>query len=143
MFKFVVKNLGFLKSVPVLPLFFDGLLRLQYFFTKPQLLTWLDEIEAEVSTWDGTTLATHKYGGSQFNFNDKEIGHIHSNGLLDILFNVEIKRKLIAEGRVCDHQVFLKSGWLSFYLKCEDDVVYAKKLLLMSYLQKKQDVKQQ
>jgi len=135
MFAFVVKNLAFLKAVPLLPLVFDSLLRLRVFFIKPEILDWLDELEAEASTWPGMSMAVHKYGGLQFNYRGKEIAHLHSNGLLD---SRKTKTKLILEGRIQEHHVFAKSGWISFYLRSKDGLDYAKKLLLAAYLKKHQ-----
>lgn len=45
----------------------------------------MDDIEREVTKWQGVTLGSHKYGGLQFNHNYRELGHVHSNRLLDML----------------------------------------------------------
>ncbi|MEO6520853.1 MAG: luciferase family protein [Mucilaginibacter sp.] len=76
----------------------------------------------------------HRYGGVQFNYNGKEIGHVHSNGLLDVLFSRQIKYDLMNQGLINDHHVFNNSGWISFYIKKEEDVAYAIDLLRMAYL---------
>jgi len=133
MFSFVVKHLGFLKRVPLLPHLYDSLIKIRVLVTKPTLAKHIDIVEEEVSKWKGASIGVHKYGGSQFNFNAKEIAHIHSNGLLDVLFNKEIKAQLLKEGRVSDHHVFNKSGWISFYIKTEDDKDYALELLKRAY----------
>jgi len=136
MFSFVVKNLGFLKAVPMLPLVFDSLLRVRAFITKPKILDWMDELESEALTWPGMSMAIHKYGGLQFNSCGKEIAHLHSNGLLDLLCSKKSKMKLMLEGRIQEHHLFAKSGWISFYIRSKDDVNYAKGLLLAAYLKK-------
>ncbi|WP_207421092.1 luciferase domain-containing protein [Desertivirga brevis] len=137
MFAFVVNRLGFLKVMPGLPLFFDALLRLWLFVTKPQMLEWLDDIESEVGSWEDVSLSLHKYGGLQFNYKGKEIGHLHSNGLLDVLFSRKMKAELLADMRVGDHHLLKRSGWISFYLKSEEDVNYAIQLLRLRTLQHK------
>jgi len=134
MFRFIVKHLGFLKQVPLLPHLFDSQLKLWVLLTNRQLLDCFDDIENEVLSWDGTGLSVHKFGGLQFNCNDKEIGHVHSNGILDIRFSRITKQQLIAEGKVTDHHVFGNSGWISFYIRKREDVAYAVKLLKMSLL---------
>lgn len=136
MFAFVVRNLRFLKHVPVLPHIFDSLLLLRTFVFKHRLLNCFDNIESEVLSWSGTSVSVHKYGGLQYNVNHKEIGHLHSNGLLDVLFSKKVKQNLIAEGKVKDHHVFQKSGWISFYIDCPEDGLYAIKLLKRSYAMK-------
>lgn len=129
MFAFVVKYLGFLKSLPLLPHFFDSLLKLRSLISKPRLLDWLDEIESEVLSWKGTSSSLHKYGGQQFNFQGREIGHLHSNGLLDIRYSKKLKAERMTEGRISPHHVFPQSGWISFFIKTADDKNYALSLL--------------
>lgn len=90
-------------------------------------------LEGEVLRWRGTTLSIHKYGGLQFNVHNKEIGHLHSNGLLDVVYSRKIKTMLMKEGRVSHHHLFEKSGWISFYVHSPEDQDYAIKLLMLSY----------
>jgi len=133
MFDFIVRNLGFLKHVPLLPHIFDSLLKLRTFVCKRYLLDVFDSIEIEVLSWKGTTVGIHKYGGLQFNVHKKEIGHLHGNGLLDVVYSRKIKKMLIEEGRVSNHHLFENSGWISFHLVSAEDTVYAIKLLMLSY----------
>jgi len=133
MFNFVVKYIGFLKHVPGMGLLFDNWLKIATLFTNPDLLDYLDEIEREVLTWEGVIKTLHKYGGVQFNYNNCEIGHIHSNGLLDIRFSLTLKRQLLREGRARDHHLFKNTGWISFYIKTELDKNYALQLLKRAY----------
>ncbi len=140
MFNFVVKYLGFLKHVPGLGLVFDVWLKAITLFTNPTLLDWMDEIEHEVPQWAGVSKTMHKYGGVQFNFNKAEIGHIHGNGLLDMLLNRSLKRRLLAEGKIQDHHTFKNSGWISFFIKTEGDKTYALSLLRMGYTLKSNKV---
>ncbi|WP_246029459.1 luciferase domain-containing protein [Pedobacter nototheniae] len=134
MFGFVVNRLGFLKSIPLAALVFDSGIKIWILLTKPEKLNWIDEIETEVLTWKDINVKLHKFGGTQFNLDKKEIGHVHSNGILDILFSKTVKKKLLEEGRVKDHHIFKKSGWISFYIERNEDVAYANYLLKMAYL---------
>lgn len=129
----MIRYLGFLKSVPLLGWMYDGMLKLWTLITKPQILDWMDEVEAEVSSWDNVTMRLHKYGGIQFDYNGKEIGHIHSNGLLDMLLNRKLKGEFMTDGRIQDHHSFKNSGWISFYLKNAEDKYYAIALLRLGY----------
>lgn len=133
MFSFVVKRLGFLKDIPLMPIFYDSLLKVWYFVTKPRLLNWIDELEETVLGFKDTSISVHKYGGSQFNYLTKEFAHLHSNGLLDILFSQKLKREFMLQGRIMSHHVFAESGWISFYIKNEEDLNYAKQLLRIAY----------
>ncbi|OCX51273.1 hypothetical protein BEL04_20765 [Mucilaginibacter sp. PPCGB 2223] len=93
----------------------------------------MEAIEAEVLTWQGASAGLHKYGGVQFNYNGRELGHIHGNGLLDMRFSRSIKNKLLVENRITHHHVFVNSGWISFYIRNEKDAEYALRLLKMTY----------
>lgn len=132
LFAFVVRYLAPLKFVPVMPHLFDGLLRMKMLLLDPDVLGWIDELEAAARMMDGVNLSQHKYGGMQFNYLGVEIGHLHSNGLLDILYSKTLKTELKVAGRVLDHHLFNTSGWTSFYLRSHDDVRYAKKLLAIA-----------
>ena len=133
MFDFVVRRLGFLKHVPVLPHVFDAWLKIRLFFSNRRILDYVDDIEKEVMSWNRTSVHMHKYGGIQFDIGQKEIGHIHGNGLLDVLFSREIKMQYLKAGRVMEHHVFKNSGWISFYVRTEEDKRMAVELLRRSY----------
>ncbi|MFU1856651.1 luciferase family protein [Sphingobacterium sp. NGMCC 1.201703] len=113
-------------------------MRFWMFLTKPELLDWIDDLEENVTQMPGTTIGIHKYGGIGFNYMEKEFAHVHSNGLLDVLLNTELKNSLMAEGKIKDHHVFKNSGWISFYLQNKQDVGYACILLDKAYDRAKQ-----
>jgi hypothetical protein len=136
MFEFTIKYLGFLKHVPLLPQLFDAFIRMHTFIFKKEVMVYTDQIESAVLSWKGTSLKMHRYGGIQFEVNGKEIGHIHSNGLLDILFKKDIREQLVREGRAIEHHTFEKSGWISLYIRTEADKKNALELLEYSYLLK-------
>jgi hypothetical protein len=129
MFNFIVNYFALLKHVPLLAQLFDALLKIETFVTNRKVLDYVDEIEEEVLSWTNMSVERHKFGGIQFNRGSKEIGHIHGNGLVDVLFAQTIKKKLLEEGRIRDHHVFKKSGWVSFQIQTEPDKRYALDLL--------------
>jgi hypothetical protein len=133
MFNFIVKYFGILKHIPLFPHVFDAYLKIQTLFLNKKILDYIDDIENEVLLWKNTSIGSHQYGGVQFNLNEKELGHIHSNGLLDILFNRKIKSQLIQEGKAEPHHVFKDSGWITFKIQTEHDKKSAIALLRRSY----------
>ena len=133
MFRLIVRYLGFLKHVPFLAWFVDAMIMIWNSAVRPGIQTSIERIEEEVMAWDGLTRTLHKFGGLQFNYGDKEIGHIHSNGNLDILFNRKTKRFLLEAGLASDHHAFPHSGWISFYVSSEKDVQMAIVLLALAY----------
>ncbi|GAB4517535.1 MAG: hypothetical protein OHK0046_24190 [Anaerolineae bacterium] len=90
----------------------------------------------EMATWDGVTVHPHRFGGREFNIGNVEIGHVHSNGMVDIPFTRTIRAQLIAEGMAEPHHLLPETGWISFYLRKESDVAEALKLFRLSYIQK-------
>jgi len=98
----------------------------------------IDDIEEEIEQWPGTHISMHKYGGIQFNVGDKEIGHIHGNGAVDMLLSLKIKNELLKEGKVNDHHTFKNSGWITYYLNDKDKSAYPIRLFKLSYDLKKQ-----
>ncbi len=119
-------------------LLFDMQLKFWMVITLSKVPEYLDEIEAEVLTWPGINKVTHKYGGMQFNYKGIELGHIHSNGWLDMLFTRKIKQELLKDRRICDHHTFKKSGWISFYIRDANDRIYAEQLLRIAWLKNQQ-----
>lgn len=137
MFNFTVKYLGFLKRIPLLPHIFDTFLKLSYLIFNRKIVEFIDEIESTVSKWDNITVSMHKYGGTQFNCGKREVGHIHSNGLVDILFDRKKKEELLGIGLAEDHHIFKNSGWVSLYIRTEADKDNAILLLQMSLLKQR------
>jgi len=129
MFSFVVNRLSFLKDIPLAAIFFDCLIKLWMLATNSKVLDWIDELERMWLQQNNSSTHIHRYGGLQFNCNNKEYAHVHSNGLLDMLLSKSLKEQLMREGRVQDHHVFENTGWISFYIKNEDDFHYAISLL--------------
>ena len=133
MFRMIVKYLSFFKHVPFFALWLDVMMMIWNMVFKPDLSRSLEWIEEEVSAWPGVIVTLHKFGGLQFNFGNRELGHIHSNGILDILFPRKTKFELIDKGLTNDHHVFKKSGWTSIQVRSSNDVDKALYLLTLSY----------
>lgn len=136
MFDFVVKYASPLKHVPLLPHLFDAFLKIGSLLSNKNLVDYIDDIEREVLLWPETSIRMHAYGGTQFNLYDKELGHIHGNGLLDVLFSKKTKSELQLKYPVKEHHVFKNSGWISFQVKTEADKKIAIELLRFAYHEK-------
>ncbi len=90
-------------------------------------------IESEVLSWAGTSAYPHRFGGVEFQLGTREIGHLHGNSLLDIPFPTQVHDELIASGLAEPHHVLPDSGWISFRIRNEEDVLAAISLLRRSY----------
>jgi len=138
-FNWVVHRIGFLKHIPLLAMVFDSWLAMWNAIWHPEVLNVIDKIEATVETWQGIEFTTHKFGGLQLNYGAREIGHIHSNGIVDISFPKKIRDALIETGRAEQHHIFTRSGWISFYIQKEQDYDAAIALLRLSYEHKQNE----
>jgi hypothetical protein len=96
-----------------------------------------EQIKQEVSAWDDVSANPHRFGGTEFNIGNVEVGHVHGDRMVDIPFTVKIREHLVADGEASHHHLLADSGWISFYLRKDEDVAQAVKLLRISYLQKR------
>ena len=94
----------------------------------------LDQFVEQVSSWAGISVHPHRFGGREFQFGDAEIGHVHSNGIVDIPFPRTIRDALIEEHLTEEHHWVPNSGWTTFRMRRELDVEHALWLMRLSYL---------
>ena len=90
-------------------------------------------ITAAVTAWTGMATQPHRFGGVEYVFGTREIGHIHGDHLVDIPFPKKVRDELVAAGRAQPHHILPDTGWVSFYLRQENDVEQAITLLHESY----------
>ena len=135
MFELTVRYFGFLKHIPLLAWLFDTVLMIWNLAFNRSLALLIQELEDRVASWDGVEVLIHRYGGRQFNYIDKEIGHVHSNGLLDIRFSRNLKESILKKGMANEHHLLKNTGWISFYIRSEGDVEKALRLLKTSIME--------
>ena len=87
---------------------------------KPTLVA--ERIVREVMTLPGVTLESHGGGMIFFHVGRREIGHLHGERLADLPFPVRIREKLVAEGKADLHYLHPKTGWVSRYIRSEEDI---------------------
>jgi hypothetical protein len=92
------------------------------------------KLEAEVSAWPKVSVHPHRFGGTEFQFGDAEIGHVHTNGVVDIPFPRSVRDALLAQGLAAEHRWVPNSGWISFWMRHEGDFSHALWLMRLSYL---------
>ena len=86
-------------------------------------------ITKAVTSWAGVTFAPHRFGGVEYVIGKREIGHIHGDHMVDIPFPKKVRDEIVAAGRAEPHHILPETGWVSFYLRQEDDVEKAIALL--------------
>jgi hypothetical protein len=86
-----------------------------------------------VGQWAGVEIAPHRYGGLEFKLGKRELGHIHGDRLVDIPFPKSVRNELVAAGEAEPHHILPESGWVSIFLREEQDVERAICLLQRSF----------
>jgi hypothetical protein len=94
----------------------------------------LKKLEEEVAGWQHVSVHPHRFGGLEFQFGDAEVGHVHTNGMVDIPFPRSVRDALLADGLAEEHHWVPNSGWISFRTLGEEDLSHALWLMRLSYL---------
>ena len=82
-----------------------------------------ERIERVVSGWPGVTAHPHRFGGVEFRYGRRELGHLHGDRLADLPFPRRVRDELVASGRARPHHVLPDSGWVSVVIRDVDAVV--------------------
>jgi hypothetical protein len=90
-------------------------------------------ITQTLTSWEGVSTAPHRFGGVEYRFGTRELGHIHGDHLIDIPFPKKVRDEIVQAGLALPHHVLPETGWVSFYLRNEEDVQRAIALLHRSY----------
>jgi hypothetical protein len=90
-------------------------------------------IAAEVLSWEGVTEHEHRFGGREFRFGRRELGHLHGARLADLPFRKVVRDMLVETGRALPHHVLPESGWVSKPIASDADVAEVIELFRLSY----------
>ncbi len=106
--------------------------------TKNNLTAASQRIVDAVSSWEGIEARPHRFGGVEFMLGRVEVGHIHVGmGLVDIPFTRRTRAALVADNEAEPHHILPESGWISFWMRGDQDVAQALRLYRLSYLHKR------
>jgi hypothetical protein len=126
--------LKWLAHIPGAPQIFDAILLGATGVFHPVRLRAISAIESAVREWPGMRVGVHRLGGMGFFFHGKESSHIHGNGLLDCFVGRANRDRLVESGRALPHHVFPQSGWISFRVRSEQDILAALELIRIAGL---------
>ncbi|QYR21314.1 DUF5519 family protein [Paenibacillus sp. sptzw28] len=87
----------------------------------------------QLLTWPEVTQQPHRFGGIEFRFRGKEIGHLHGDHLVDLTLPKSLRDELVISGRAQPHHMYPDSGWVSVYLTSNEDVTRAIEILRLKY----------
>jgi hypothetical protein len=128
-FGFVVRRMRWIARIPGAPHFFDAVLLAWTALLQKERLHAMESIEAAAREMPGVHLTVHRFGGVGFSLGQRELGHLHGNGLLDLFTGRRLARELVAAGRAGPHHLFGDSAWVSFWVRSAADVSEATALL--------------
>jgi hypothetical protein len=92
------------------------------------------KLEEEVSVWPNVSVHPHRFGGREFRFQNAEVGHVHTGGMVDIPFPRSVRDALLDEGLAEEHHSVPNSGWVSFRIRGDQDLKHALWLMRLSLL---------
>ena len=69
-----------------------------------------EKVQDELMSWPGVTSGLHRFGGTEFHVNKREMGHMHGSSWADLPFPMSIRHELVSAGKVQPHHVLPKSG---------------------------------
>ena len=90
-------------------------------------------IAAAVGSWSGIEAHPRRFGGTEYRFRGREIGHVHGDALVDLPFPVRLRDELITAGRAEPHHILPETGWVSRHLRLPEDVEAAIALFRLQY----------
>src|ERR1700676_2320757 len=83
--------------------------------------------------WAEVEIKPHRYGGLEFRLGRRELGHIHGDALVDIPFPKVVRDEIATAGEAEPHHILPNSGWVSVFLRANEDVERAIRLLERSF----------
>ncbi len=93
-------------------------------------------IESVVSSWPGVEVGPHRFGGQEFTLEGSEIGHLHGDRQADVPLPGRVRDVVVREGLTSRHHLYPESGWVTKYLRSDEDVERAVWLFRVAYLYK-------
>lgn len=92
-----------------------------------------EAVKKELMSWPGVTSGAHRFGGMEFRAGGREMGHMHGSSWADLPFPMSQRNELVQKGKASPHHVLPESGWITFYVKSDDDVSALLELFRMQY----------
>lgn len=100
--------------------------------TRGTPVSAMDEVRAEVASWEGVTTHEHRFGGVEFRIGRRELGHLHSS-IADLPFPRRIRDELVARGRARPHHVLPDSGWITAPMRTASEIANVIELFRQNY----------
>ena len=92
-----------------------------------------EKVKTELMSWPGVTSQFHRFGGTEFRINGKEMGHMHGGRFADLPFPMSIRNALVKDRKALPHHVLPNSGWITFLINEDADITSLINLFRMQY----------
>lgn len=92
-----------------------------------------EKVKTELMSWPGVTSQFHRFGGTEFRINGKEMGHMHGGRFADLPFPMSIRNALVKDRKASPHHVLPNSGWVTFLINEDADITSLINLFRMQY----------
>ena len=90
-------------------------------------------IREAVTSWPGVVAKRHRFGGTEYLYGKKEMGHVHGDRLADLPMPRKLHDELIASGRAQPHHVLPETGWISVWIESPREAEDVIELFRMQY----------
>ena len=90
-------------------------------------------IKDAVTSWAGVEAIPHRFGGTEYRYGRKEMGHVHGDRLADLPLPRKLHDEVIAAGRAEPHHVLPDTGWVSCWMTTGEDADGVIELFRMQY----------
>ncbi len=132
-FQIVVQRLGWFRRFPALAHAFDFYLDALTAVTAPDVSREVDALTREVAGWPGVTQSPHRFGGREFAYQRVELGHVHSNGIVDVRLTRAEHDQVLAQGLAVPHHIAPTSSWVTFVIERPGQAAAAADLLALPF----------
>lgn len=87
----------------------------------------LAQLRHAVRELDGVTERPHRghSAGWEFRLDDRELGHVHTDGVVHVLLPKRERNHLVQAGLAAPLRYAPNSGWVEFVPNCADDALAA------------------
>jgi len=92
-----------------------------------------ERIRDAVMSWPGVEAIPHRFGGTEYRYGRKEMGHVHGDRLADLPLPRKLHDEVIASGRAEPHHVLPDTGWVSCWMTGPEDAEHVIELFRIQY----------
>ncbi len=86
-----------------------------------------------VTSWPGVEAVPHRFGGTEYRYGRKEMGHVHGDRLADLPLPRRLRDEVIAAGDAQPHHVLPETGWVSCRMAGPEDAENVIRLFRIQY----------